>query len=273
MNWFKWLTWTGRRMSSSPFSAHAKQSPIFTAALPHSWTMTSSEQHQGLDNFESVLLAIAGHDLRQPLQIVQGALDLLGVGVRTRSELRHLQASQRALDQLNEQLAQLLVALRMRLHAHNFELSPVHVQQLLRQACKEHCDAAQRKGIKLRVVSSTAAIVSDSLLMGAALRNLVGNAVRYTQEGGRIVVGCRRIGAEVRIDVYDSGIGVSQEEMPKIFEAFTRLDTGRPDGLGVGLFIVRHAVRLLRHRIEVASTPSRGSRFSILAPLHPHFPG
>ena len=82
----------------------------------------------------------------------------------------------------------------MQLHANKFELGPVQVQQLLKQACKENDDAAQRKGVSLRMVSSTAEIVSDSLLLGAALRNLVSNAIRYTQEGGRIVVGCRRRG-------------------------------------------------------------------------------
>ena len=67
----------------------------------------------------------------------------------------------------------------------------------------------------------------------------------------------------LRIDVYDTGIGIPGEQMPKIFEAFSRLDTVRRDGLGIGLFIVRHAVGLLGHRMDVASNPSRGSRFSI----------
>ena len=260
-------------MSSSASNTHARQAPGFAAALqPHSCILTGSELPHDIGNFALVLLAIAGHDLRQPLQIVQGAHDLLGLGLRTRSELRHLQSSQRALDRLNDQLAQLLNALRMRLHAKDFQLRSIRVQQLLKQACEENCDAAQRKGIDLRLVSSSALIMSDNLLLGAALRNLVSNAIRYTKQGGRIVVGCRRCGTEVRIDVYDTGIGISGEQMPKIFEAFTRLDTERSDGLGVGLFIVRHAVGLLRHRIEVASTPARGSRFTIFAPLDPCAP-
>jgi signal transduction histidine kinase len=111
--------------------------------------------------------------------------------------------------------------------------------------------------------------MSDRLLLGAALRNLVSNAIRYTQAGGRIVVGCRRRGSSVRIEVHDIGIGISGEQMPEIFEAFTRLDTERSDSLGIGLFIVRHAVSLLGHRIEVSSTPARGSRFSISVPFRP----
>jgi two-component system phosphate regulon sensor histidine kinase PhoR len=260
---------TGKQMSSnSHCSADAKQTTSSIAALqPDSWAVTGREQPDDICNFESVLLAIAGHDLRQPLQIVQGAHDLLGLGPRTTSERRHLQSSQAALDQLSEQLSQLLIALRMRLHAKQIELRPVRVQQLLKQACQENYDAAQRKGISLRMISSKALIMSDSLLLGSALRNLVSNAIRYTQAGGSIVLGCRRRGSGVRIDVYDTGIGIPGEQMPKIFEAFTRLDTGRSDSLGIGLFIVRHAVGLLGHGIEVASTPARGSRFSISAPL------
>jgi two-component system phosphate regulon sensor histidine kinase PhoR len=256
--------------STTHCSADAKRIPTFTAALqPNSRLMTSMEQPQGTCNFESVLLAIAGHDLRQFLQIVQGCHDLLGLGFRSKSELRHLQTGQTALDQLNEQLSQLQTALRMRLHAKDICLKPVRVQQLLQQACQDNEEAARRKGIKLRAVSSSALIMSDSLLLEAALRNLVSNAIRYTQAGGRVVVGCRRRGSAVRIDVYDTGIGISGEQMPKIFDAFSRLDTERSDSLGVGLFIVRHAVGLLGHRIEVTSTPARGSRFSISVPFRP----
>ena len=73
------------------------------------------------------------------------------------------------------------------------------------------------------------------------------------------------IETDMRIDIYDTGIGMSADELPQIFEAFQRLDSSRSDGLGLGLFIVRRAVELLGHRIEVSSTVGRGSRFSVLA--------
>jgi two-component system, OmpR family, phosphate regulon sensor histidine kinase PhoR len=251
-------------------SADAKHIPAFTTALqPGSWPVTSTQQPLGACTFEAVLLAIAGHDLRQFLQGVQIAHDLLGRGLRSTSELGYLRSSQRALDQLNEQLSQLQTALRMQLHAKAVTLEPVRIQLLLKQACEENEEAARRKGINLRAVSSGAQIMSDSLLLGAALRNLVSNAIKYTNAGGRIIVGCRRRGRGVRIDVCDTGIGISGEQMPGIFEAFTRLDTERSDSLGIGLFIVRHAIGLLGHRIEVASTPERGSRFSISARSYP----
>jgi signal transduction histidine kinase len=69
----------------------------------------------------------------------------------------------------------------------------------------------------------------------------------------------------VRIDVCDTGIGITSEQLSRIFEAFTRLDSTRCDGLGIGLFIVRRAIEVLGHRIDVSSAVSRGSRFSIFA--------
>jgi two-component system phosphate regulon sensor histidine kinase PhoR len=242
--------------------------PRFTRSgadsLQETWTATA-RPHAGSD-FESVLLAIAGHDLRQPLQVVQSAHELLSRGLRTNSELRHLRSGQNAIDRLKEQLAELLTALRIREHTKALKPTRLRVQQVLSQACRENEETALRRGLVLRMVSTKETIMSDGLLLGAALRNLISNAVKYTEPGGRILIGCRPWGSSLRIDVYDTGIGIPQEQMPKIFEAFTRLDTLREDGLGIGLFIVRHAIGLLGHRVDVASTPSRGSRFSIFAP-------
>ena len=226
------------------------------------WSMTATVTPRKVPNFEGVLLAVAGHDLRQPLQVIQSAHELLGCGLRTSSELRYLRSGQNAIDRLKEQLEQIVTALRIRECSGRLVLTPVSVRQVLRQACRENEHAALSKGISIHMVSSEALILSESLLLGAALRNLVSNAVKYTQPGGRILVGCRHSNSGVRIDVYDTGIGIPGEQISKIFEAFTRLDVMECDGLGIGLFIVREALGILGQRIDVAST-CRGSRFSI----------
>jgi two-component system phosphate regulon sensor histidine kinase PhoR len=233
------------------------------AARPVAWSMTATARPHKVSNFEALLLAIAGHDLRQPLQVIQSTHELLGLGVRTNSELRYLRSGQNAIDRLKEQLEQILTALRVRECSRRLELRPVRVHQVLRQACRENEQAAWSKGISIHMVSSDVSILSDSLLLGAALRNLVSNAVKYTQPGGRVLLGCRNSGSSIRIDVYDTGIGIPGEQMPRIFEAFTRLEAASCDGLGIGLLIVRQAIGILGHRIDVASTPCRGSRFSI----------
>ena len=232
-------------------------------ARPVAWSMTATATPHKGENFEAVLLAIAGHDLRQPLQIIQSAHELLGLGVRTSSELRCLRSGQDAIDRLKARLEQILTALRIGECSKCLKLKPLRVHEVLRQACRENEHAALSKGIRIQMVSSDVSILSDSLLLGAALRNLVSNAIRYTEPGGRVLVGCRCSGSVIRIDVYDTGIGIPGEQIPRIFEAFTRLDTEACDGLGVGLLIVRQAIGILGHRIDVASTPCRGSRFSI----------
>jgi signal transduction histidine kinase len=135
---------------------------------------------------------------------------------------------------------------------------------LQRIANENECDAL-KKGIKFRVVPSQVCIRSDMLLINALLRNLVRNAVQYTDGGGRILVGCRRAGRTVRIEVHDTGRGISGDDMPRIVDVFACGGDRPSDGHGVGLYIVRQAVEILGHRLEITSAPSQGSRFCIIA--------
>ena len=131
-----------------------------------------------------MLLAIAGHDLRQPLQVIQSAHEFLSRNVRTTSELRQLRSSKIAIDRLRDQLDELVAALQLREHVKGAKLTPVRVGPLLEQATCEIAVAAQRKGVSVRTAPTSATIESDSLLLGTVLRNLVSNAVKYTQLGG-----------------------------------------------------------------------------------------
>jgi two-component system phosphate regulon sensor histidine kinase PhoR len=232
---------------------------------PITWSMTAAAKRDLPSDFEAMLLIIAAHDLGQPLQVIQNAYDILGLTARTAPELELLRISQIAINRLKEQLHQLQTAMRLRERTTGMNLEPLRVDRLLQRALRDNEDTAVKHSIVVRTVRTNASIVSDDLLLGAILRNLVSNAVKYTQPGGRILLGCRRCGADIRIDVYDTGIGISHEEAPRIFEAFVRLDALQRDGLGIGLFLVRQAIELLGHRIEFSSTPCRGSRFSIFA--------
>jgi signal transduction histidine kinase len=217
-------------------------------------------------DFQVALLGMAGHDLRQPLQIIQGTYELLRTRVRSQSEQAWLERGERAISGLTEQLDRLLGALRLYEYSKTMEMSSVALAPLFWRLCHENEDAALRRGIDMRACATEARVVSNPLLLGGILRNLVSNAIKYTEPGGRILIGCRRAGADVRIDVYDTGIGIAPERLPRIFEAFERLDPTRCDGLGIGLFVVRRAIEVLGHRIQVRSAVSEGSRFSIFAP-------
>ena len=220
---------------------------------------------QRASDFQAALLGMAGHDLRQPLQVIQSAYEWLGSRVGATSERQRLERGERAIARLTEQLDRLVGALRLYEHTRSLQVGSVQLAPLLWKVGRENEDAATDKGVELAVCRTSAAVMSNSVLLDGILRNLVRNAVKYTEPGGRILVGCRRCGDEFRIDVYDTGIGMAPEHLPRIFEAFQRIDSTGTDGLGIGLFVVRRAIELLGHRIEVRSVPSRGSRFSVYA--------
>lgn len=216
-------------------------------------------------DFPAALLAMAGHDLRQPLQIIQSTYEWLGTRVSGMSERVRLERGERAIARLTEQLDRLIGALRLYEQTERMELTRVPLAPLLAGIARDNEEAARDKAIKLRVSATRAAIMSNPVLLDGILSNLVRNAVKYTEPGGRILIGCRRWGPDIRIDVFDTGIGMAPEHLPRIFEPFQRLEPARADGLGIGLFVVRRAVELLGHRVDVSSALSRGSRFSVFA--------
>jgi two-component system phosphate regulon sensor histidine kinase PhoR len=226
---------------------------------------------QRASDFEAALLAMLAHDLRQPLQVVQSTYELLRSRLEDTSEKLQIERGERALAKVAEHLNRLLGALRIyqqtrSINVYRFSLSP-----LFQRLGAEVQDFALDKGIRLRICPTSAEVMSNPVLLEGILRNLVRNAIKYTDPGGRILVGCRRMGSDVRIDVHDTGIGMAPEHLPWIFEPFQRLDSTRADGLGIGLFVVRRTVELLGHRIQVASAVSRGSRFSVFARAYlPH---
>jgi len=117
-------------------------------------------------------------------------------------------------------------------------------------------------------VKNSAAVRSDRRLLRRLLQNLVSNAIKYTPEG-RVLVGCRRQGDQLRIDVYDTGVGIPQSKWRDIFVEFHRLDQGAriARGLGLGLSIVERVARVLDSPVGVESQSGRGSHFTVTVPL------
>jgi len=220
---------------------------------------------QRTSDFQAALLGMAGHDLRQPLQIIQSVYEWLGSRLAHTSERVRLARGEQAIAKLTEQLDRLVSALRLYEHTQKMEITSVPLGPLFWRIASENENDARENGIDLRIHATRGAVVSNSVLLEGILRNLVRNAVKYTEPGGRILIGCRRIKDDIRIDIYDTGVGIASEHLPQIFDAFQRLDSTRADGLGIGLFVVRRAVALLGHRVEVRSRVGCGSRFSVFA--------
>jgi two-component system phosphate regulon sensor histidine kinase PhoR len=216
--------------------------------------------------FQTTIVGMLGHDLRQSLQVIQGTYTLLRSRLEEMPQQAWLDRGERAVTKLTEQLNCLVDAFYLAERANALEVRSVGLGPLFWRLQHESEDTAIQRGIDLRAVTTNAHVVSNPVLLGCVLRNLLTNAIRYTEPGGRILIGCRRKGPEVRIDVYDTGIGIPEHQLPRIFESFTRLAPERSDGLGIGLSIVRRALEVLGHRIEVRSVVGEGSLFSIYAP-------
>lgn len=212
----------------------------------------------------SRLMAVAGHDLKQPLQVMIMAIDRIRSRVNEPRDQERLDQAVAAGMRLAAELDILAETSLLQAGDGNPKTGPVSLNDLfgaIRSTWQSHAEA---KGLRLIVVPTSVAAVSDAAMMRTILGNLVGNAIKYTEQG-RVLIGCRRRGAEVVIEVIDSGVGIATQHLETIFDAFHQINPGS-DGLGLGLSIVRRTAESLGHRIEVKSEPGRGTRFRVILP-------
>ena len=146
-------------------------------------------------------------------------------------------------------------------------LTDFPVMEVLGALDSEFFDQAKNKGLDWRVVHCGVAVHSDQRLLAEVARNLVSNAIHYTDKG-KVLLGCRRRGSNVRIEVWDTGIGIPEEQLPRIFDEYHRADDGAyRGGLGLGLAIVQRLGEILEHPVSVRSQLGKGSVFFIEVPL------
>jgi signal transduction histidine kinase len=217
---------------------------------------------------KSRFIAVASHDLRQPLHALGLFVGQLHGHVRSTEGRQLVERIDGAVLNMNELFTVLLDISKLDAGVLVPDLTEFPVDHLLKRMDATFAAAAGAKGLSLRVVASSAWVRSDSILLERILQNLVANAVRFAAHGG-VVVGCRRRGAALRIDVCDSGPGIPKDQQRNVFGEFYQLAGPRQDqhrGLGLGLAIVDRLCRLLGHRLELASTPGKGSRFAIFVP-------
>ncbi|MDE2419282.1 MAG: response regulator [Burkholderiales bacterium] len=217
---------------------------------------------------KSHFLAAASHDLRQPthaLGLFVTRLGQLPMDAEARSVVANLEVSVLAMQDLLDGLLDL-----SRLDAGNITttVAPFSVDEVLQSVREVLAPLASQKGLRLRVRLSGLWGVSDLFLLKRMVLNLGQNAVRYTTHGG-ILLAARPVeqGRSVRIDVWDTGIGIEQEHRDDVFKEFFQIGNrarDRRQGLGLGLSIVKRSAELLGHQVEVRSVPMSGSRFSIV---------
>ena len=217
---------------------------------------------------KSHFLAAASHDLRQPLQALDLQRAILARKVTDPGALRTIQRLGRSIDTMRNTLDALLDLHQLESGVIRPCLGELSLREVLSSMGQFQAIAAE-KGLRLSIVPSTAVVHSDRPLLERVVQNLVANAIRYTQTG-KVLVGCRRRGARLAIEVRDTGIGMSPSELDVIFEEFYQIDNPARDhrfGLGLGLAIARAAADLVGGRLSVQSTLGRGSTFAVEVPF------
>lgn len=241
---------TERRRISEALSAAKKQADLANAA-------------------KSRFLAAASHDLRQPLQSLALLQGLLAKRVVDEKGVKLVGQIDEALGAMTGMLNALLDINQIEVGAVQAKVLDFPINGLLDQLRDELTYHAQAVGLALRLAPCSLSIRSDRRLLEQMLRNLLSNAMKYTQKG-RVLVGCRRKGNSLRIEIWDTGLGIPESELNAIFEEFHQLDNParqRSRGLGLGLSIVKSLGELLGHPVRVRSLRGKGSVFSIEAPI------
>ena len=218
---------------------------------------------------KSKFLAAASHDLRQPLQAMNLFIEALRNEkdhARAEVVLAHLGASAQALEDL---LNELLDISRLEAGLFKPQTRVISLQALFDAMKRELQPLADKKGIELGFVETSLNIVSDPNMLGRILRNIITNAIRYTEQGA-VLVGCRRKGGRVAIAIYDTGPGIEAEYHQAIFREFYQLgnpERDRRKGLGLGLAIVDGLCRILDHPLKLKSRVGHGSTFLVHVPI------
>lgn len=210
-------------------------------------------------------LAQAGHDLLQPLNAARLTLSALEEIQPGEEGHRLARQVERALFTIESLLKSLLDISKLDAGVVIPQVTTVALGQLLADLAVDFTPGAQRRNLDLRVVPSSAHVSTDPIMLNRILQNLVSNAVRYT-ERGRVLVGARRRGDWVRIDVIDTGPGIPEDQHQAIFDEFHRGKRAAAElevGLGLGLSIVHRLVTALGHHLSLESEVGRGTRFSV----------
>lgn len=214
-------------------------------------------------------LAAASHDLRQPIQSIMLSTATLSCRLREHPAAAIAGRIEASVESLRQLLDSLLDISKLDAGLVVPETISFDLAEFIRQTVADYEPKAAAKGLRMKVVCDNAFADSDPSLLRRILGNLLDNAVKFTERGG-VIVGCRRRGDGIRIQVTDTGIGIAPQYLDNIFDEFVQLGNtarDRTQGLGLGLATVRRMANLLGHRLTVRSRPAHGSSFSVDVPL------
>lgn len=217
---------------------------------------------------KSKFLAAASHDLRQPLHALFLLVDALKDAASDAEREKIFPRIDLSLDALKKLFDALLDVSKLDANVVKPDLSHFDISTFLQEMADEFSFEADKKDIALKVVGNPEIVVSDRLLLQRVVRNLVSNAIRYT-EAGRVLLSARKRGEGVLLQVWDTGVGIPEERQEEVFAEFKQLHNthrDRAQGLGLGLALVRRLCNLLEHPLTLKSKVGRGSVFGIRLP-------
>ncbi len=235
-------------------------------ALQHSQAslLLAKQEAERANQAKGRFLAAAGHDLRQPLHLIGLAVEQLA---RQAGEAgsRNARRAEAGIVRLDRTFSQFGAMARLSAANSTPHRQRVNVGALIAEICEGLQPLAAKKGLRLRHVPTAFQHDTDPDMLTAILENLIGNAIKYTQDGG-VLVGVRRRRQGAVIQVHDTGTGIPPENLGIIFDEFQQLGQGPRNGVGLGLSIVKRAVDLLGYRITVQSRVGHGTSFHVIMP-------
>jgi two-component system sensor histidine kinase SenX3 len=252
---------------------HARVAPL-TSRLVVVLAEDRTQAHR-VEAIRRDFVANVSHELKTPI----GALNLLAEAVAEAKDdpdavVRFSSRMQTESERLTRLVQQIIDLSRLQNDTASEEAGVVKVDELVAEACEHSATDAERKQIELATSMQPELLVhGDRAQLHAAVSNLVENAVTYSPESSRVAVTAERSGDDVRITVADHGIGISGEDIDRIFERFYRVDPARArstGGTGLGLSIVKHVAASSGGRVEVWSEPGEGSTFTLVLPAWTH---
>ena len=226
---------------------------------------TAQREAEHANMAKSKFLAAASHDLRQPIHAQGLFLEVLSRTEQTTYQQELLASARAASEASSELLNALLDFSRIEAGVIEPQLQPFRLQPLLNKIETELATQADAKNIVYRSRETHAAVMTDPVLLELVLRNLISNAIRYTDRGG-VLVACRQRGSHAVLEVWDTGIGIAPEYQKEIFREFHQLgnpERDRRKGLGLGLAIAEGLAKAMNHKLSLVSVPERGSVFRL----------
>ncbi|MFP2902324.1 PAS domain S-box protein, partial [Corallococcus sp. 4LFB] len=228
------------------------------------------EQSEQAIRLREEVLRVVAHDLRAPLNVIQLSASMLEKGLPEGGGVRHrLETLQRSVQRANRLIQDLLDVARMDGGVLPVERRPLEVAPLIQEVMEQHRGLAEARALRLQahVPEAVPRVLADPERLLQILSNLLGNALKFTPEGGHILLRVQPEAGQVRFQVTDTGPGISAEDRPRIFERFWQAGPKRKEGAGLGLAIVKGLVEAHGGQVGVESAPGAGSTFFFTLPV------